>query len=750
MEPDRMSGTRTMDPLARLIARQVPTYQIPIGTGRGNFRYPQFGGEPRGPAPLPAQRVGAAPVTQVPGSSAANGGSAEGGGLAGVRAGAYADSGASQGDVTSPTDLGPDPAQINSFADLAQDVTTFSSIARGIATANPVATAMAIANSPIGRGLAKGFNSMMGVQSPHISTFNADDPASKESVTNPADEQQAQAPTLGSTIGGMVGFGFGGPSRGRSKGEAPAEEPADPTQTAPAPAAATPTAAAAAPAPAPAPAAEPPAIGDAPAGKDFGGAPSESFNAENTTPGSESKNDSYGGSDGGKGDAAGTGANGENSSPGGDSKRFGGITRADTDGHLAEVPIIAHENEFVLSPEATAMIGPDLLQRINDMALEAAGHPPRPMDPRFTGANSPLGQLRAGSPPPTFVSVRARAPQAVPPPGGYADPGVAAWDQQAARRGEQAAQQGMADHMGMQGQGVPSAAPLPMPPPAPPGAPPRGMARAQPRGMSADDLNAMSLGIAQGTGTPPQGAQERLAFERIRARMRPGEEPQQFRMGGLVQGPAAAAMPASMKGRGLMPEESDTYDHEWGQSLPHGMMGWALSPMPTLGYEGEDAGPQGPMEFGYEDLMARFGGDEPMPAFRMGGMVEAPQAGGQDMPMDEGAGMPGSFLPRSARPYADEGQGDMPFGDDPATRAGAGEHDVAQRLMALPPDMQQAVAMAIGGNPMVASALLQVLGPHFGPIIQAAMKVASPPQPDPIEQLAGGGMPMGAPMGPMG
>ena len=44
-----------------------------------------------------------------------------------------------------------------------------------------------------------------------------------------------------------------------------------------------------------------------------------------------------------------------------------------------------------------------------------------------------------------------------------------------------------------------------------------------------------------------------------------------------------------------------------------------------------------------------------------------------------------------------------------------------RRLLALPPEMQQAVAAAIGGNPMVASALLQVLGPHFAPLIQAAI-----------------------------
>ncbi len=736
-----MSGTRqTPGPLAQLQARRVPEFQQPGRAPGGGFLYPSFGQAPAVIRPSAAPRVTAQPV-RVPSTGAAQPGLTGGGGAAGPT-GDAADQGAGftgegvrsgwgtqDRDPSAPAALGPDPGRMNSIADVAQTARTIGNFATAALT-GPLGAIRAAAASPVGYGLAKSISALTGISAATPA------PSDLSSLSKPAPEDFADR-ALSGVLNTVTGFNS---QRGGPKGEAPKGAPATTgvEKTAAAPTAATP----APPTPAQAPPeADPEAVGDAATSKDFGGAPAESFNAENTTPGGEAKSDTAAESaDGGKGDAAGTGENSE-SSPGstdGGSKggefRMGGPVQRDTDGHLAAVPILAHENEFVLSPEATAMIGPDLLQRINDMALEAAGHPPRPMDPRFMGAASPLSSVRAGQPP-TFVSVRAQAPR----PGagsGFSEnavPGAA--HTLAPPPAYRASAAG-----GFSENAVPVSAQPPFPtPPMPPAAPPRGTPRAAPPrggGLSADDLNAMSLSIAQGTGGPPQGQQERLAYERIRSVMRPGEEPQQFRMGGMVQ----PRMP--MPGGDLPPDAVMPGEDSWGGALPHTLHGHLSAPMPTFGYEGENAGPQG-MEFGYEDLVARFGPDAQMPAFREGGLVQAPEAG-----VDGDASMPNSFMPRSAQPYAEEGQGDMPFGDDQGTKAGMGTADVAQRLTTLPPEMQQAVAMAIGSDPMVASALLHVLGPHFAPILQAAMKVAAPPAMDPLAQMAGGGGP--PMMGPMG
>jgi hypothetical protein len=71
----------------------------------------------------------------------------------------------------------------------------------------------------------------------------------------------------------------------------------------------------------------------------------------------------YGGDNGGasQGESAGNGT-GDNA---GDAKREGGFTRMDTDGYLDEVPIRAHENEYVVRPEATMHYGADIMHALN-------------------------------------------------------------------------------------------------------------------------------------------------------------------------------------------------------------------------------------------------------------------------------------------------------------------------------------------------------------------------------------------------
>jgi hypothetical protein len=76
-------------------------------------------------------------------------------------------------------------------------------------------------------------------------------------------------------------------------------------------------------------------------------------------------------SDGGAGMNSGGDSNtsdgtaGMGSSESGNGRRYGGITRHDTDGVLDEVPIRAHENEYVVRPEATMHYGEDIMHALN-------------------------------------------------------------------------------------------------------------------------------------------------------------------------------------------------------------------------------------------------------------------------------------------------------------------------------------------------------------------------------------------------
>ena len=73
----------------------------------------------------------------------------------------------------------------------------------------------------------------------------------------------------------------------------------------------------------------------------------------------------YGGDNGSNGGSTGESAGNGTGDSAGDSKRYGGITRHDTDGVLDEVPIRAHENEYVVRPEATMHYGEDIMHALN-------------------------------------------------------------------------------------------------------------------------------------------------------------------------------------------------------------------------------------------------------------------------------------------------------------------------------------------------------------------------------------------------
>ena len=68
-------------------------------------------------------------------------------------------------------------------------------------------------------------------------------------------------------------------------------------------------------------------------------------------------------------DAGGMGGNDASNSGEGSVYRTGGQIPADGDGSLEEKPIVAHEGEIVMNPEAVAMIGADKLLAMNEAAL---------------------------------------------------------------------------------------------------------------------------------------------------------------------------------------------------------------------------------------------------------------------------------------------------------------------------------------------------------------------------------------------
>lgn len=798
-----MSGSRTGG-LATVRAR--PAWQQPAPIPGSGFRYPTFGYAPRLTGPAPAAPVGAPPPAvltagqrdkagQQPGSGGGWGPAADGRG--------FNPDGAEQSDFG---DLGEQPGEMNSLADVASVLGTIGSFGLAAVSGNPLGMVNAIASSPIGLGLAKGVNSALGLSSPAIGTMAAE---SKSDIANPAQETQGRS--VVGTIAGMAGVPSLG-SRGFSMSKGP--PPANPAVVTNEVTTQTPATVTAAPATVSAEEASLGSfgidggaigtgqMGNNPTGGETGGNFGEgantaggSVNADPSVSGDPtgsmgmgsvgSESGGKGGGGGGVGDGIG-GEAGESSpgDPGGGDKRWGGPTGNDGDGRLSEVPITAHEGEFVLSPEAVAMIGEDTLQMVNDMALEAAGHPPRPINPRAV-IQSPLSGVRAGPMPMVVPGSRGNAlaaqggQQSAPidrgtlPMPGYGGAPIPAPQMAAAAFPALAGVTALASPAAGPPLPGPPPGPFPMPPttpmgaadgfhenavpftdqgqrplvgvpPAPPGpargAPARrGAAGGGGSGLTTDQLNAMSLDLARGEGVPPTDGPGMQAYNRIRNRMH--NTPPAYRMGGMVQraGWHGGGMPAEIT-------DADLGGEVWGENLPHALH----EPPPMVIYGLEDEAMQMPVapEFGPQDVARRFGRGYETPQFRMGGMVE-PQpdpAAEVEPPMNMTAPAPGGALPSSSQPYANEGAGDMPWGDDPSAPPGGGMDDVQMRLAQLPPEMRQAVAMAIGGNPMLASALLQVLGPHFAPLIQAAMGAARPPQPDPLEMLASGGAMGGAPM----
>lgn len=126
-------------------------------------------------------------------------------------------------------------------------------------------------------------------------------------------------------------------------------------------------------------------------------------------------------------------------------------------------------------------------------------------------------------------------------------------------------------------------------------------------------------------------------------------------------------------------------------------------------------------------------------------MMNPSKYGGNEHEMGESPGyeaaeeMPGGMK----RPYAAVQSMSAP----PTMGAGMTDGSRAeQNLAMLPSDQQEMVMTLLGSDPLMASALLQVLGPSFAPIINKALKSQVPPPADPMAG-AGSIMPPGGAMG---
>ena len=104
------------------------------------------------------------------------------------------------------------------------------------------------------------------------------------------------------------------------------------------------------------------------------------------------------------------------------------------------------------------------------------------------------------------------------------------------------------------------------------------------------------------------------------------------------------------------------------------------------------------------------------------------QGGPPDGDADDGSlgstGPTGANWPWTA-PYANVAEGNSPFEAATANPGAATGQSAMANLQQLPPQTQASVLSAIAADPMVASALLHILGPGFEPLIKQAMLQAA-------------------------
>lgn len=149
------------------------------------------------------------------------------------------------------------------------------------------------------------------------------------------------------------------------------------------------------------------------------------------------------------------------------------------------------------------------------------------------------------------------------------------------------------------------------------------------------------------------------------------------------------------------------------------------------------------MDMGGMGMMGPGPGEPPMedvtvPPFQTEGAGEMEDdAGGYEMVSgeEEGGEYPDAEM---LGPYRDVAQGDDPF-RAPDQSQGATGATAMQNLARMSPDAQAAVMQVLGANPMLSSAMLELLGPSFQPLIAQALR-AGAQQHQQAQMMAGGGM----------
>ena len=376
------------------------------------------------------------------------------------------------------------------------------------------------------------------------------------------------------------------------------------------------------------------------------------------------------------------------------SRREGGIIPGPATPETTQpVPATLHTGEFVMRPEAVQAYGVPLLEALNNIQLP--GLPPGSLfqptiEPPAGGV--PQGSRRPG---PTLGNP-GRAVQAQPGAQGapvFAGPTMRTPGLEPIRP------------VPMPQASVPAPTPAPMPPAAVP-APMPGPALQQP-----PSINPVPP-ISNGGPDNPFYAESAAAGA---AAPRPQAPAPRAGGGGMRQPPRGADGPVGTD---------------------------ALNMLSLAAARGE--GPTTDPRLRQADQNIRGAMANP-PAYRDGGLVMPP--GGGMMPPDpfeammQGGGEgPGHEMmeggeegeedpyapPGMERPYADAECGPNPFMPEDQNQGVTGDQ-VMQNFQALPPEAQQMAMTILGGDPMISSALLAILGPAIEPLLAQAMKASAAP-----------------------
>ena len=422
------------------------------------------------------------------------------------------------------------------------------------------------------------------------------------------------------------------------------------------------------------------------------------------------------------------------------SRREGGIVPGPgTPDTTQPVPATLHTGEFVMRPEAVQAYGVPLLEALNNMELPglpqgALTQPPAFREGGFVSriTNDPVGA--------TFLR---------PYPTPQAEPTIPPMpsNQGYPRSRITNAPVGATIFAGGQQQrGTPLPRPVPMPPagvPTPEPAPMPGAA------VPAPGAGPMPLAYPPAINPVPQApAPGALPMPpAINAPPPPNSMMPPFPTGAQGQemgaGGFAPPVPPAARPQAPMPRQQGGGGMRQPPRGADGPVGTdALNMLSLAAARGED--PTSDPRLRQADQNIRGAMANP-PQYREGGLVMPP--GGGMMPPDpfeammQGGGEgPGHEMmeggeegeedpyapPGMERPYADAECGPNPFMPEDQNQGVTGDQ-VMQNFQALPPEAQQMAMTILGGDPMISSALLAILGPAIEPLLAQAMKASAAP-----------------------